>query len=673
MRRLSAFCFRCVARLILASMVMGGAYASGVPAVDASLSEKKTEQPGIVLEPKLEVKLKAFLDKAKVAKGKLLDERMKKEIEDIVKVTGLGDAGQQALEMQAKPVVEACVADWASKLGVVIRQEISSQPTMQAGMILDQMQGRVDLIVQGGFQTETIMPMEQDGWTQALHKTLSPEQTVAWDKTLAERKEAIEKQMGDILKNGADRTRNQYQQGVHVKCEEIEIALGLAKDRADKLEDLGKRIADQCTELWHKRAESVLLSMDDAQRLLIVQNNGNFFVQPQPDELPIHQAAWKEGLAQILTADEVKRLQAESDERKSKRAQIMAQVMIMLLDEKIDFTAAQREKLQPIAYRLVKDVNALYPDTGFGDFLGLPAGTFISVGANASEAELRPILDDVQLKHWWQVTKPESTTADSSAAAKSKPEATGEPEDVERLISDFLYEKTEDERAQVLGTNLLKAEDAVRAAGLNAETASRLQAATRGATEEYLIRWKWFVEQQVRSQLREVTPQNVRQRLDGIQDYFFQQNFGVESNPQSIWERTVKVALTAKEQEAWQKELDARDAFREKTIAAMVMSEFDRRSRLTSDQWNKLQPLITGVIHDYGPDISRMFSPVNPVPWYLEGFYVLMPFVGIPDKDLKAILTKNQWDQWNGSQEHGNVGNLWQNAEQIHTQRVKTK
>jgi hypothetical protein len=193
--------------------------------------------------------------------------------------------------------------------------------------------------------------------------------------------------------------------------------------------------------------------------------------------------------------------------------------MLMLLDDKIAFTEAQRLRLQPITDRLTKDVPELSPggDNGYNTYS--PA-MFFTTAAKATDAELKPILDDIQLNHWRHLSDDESAPTDAPDENKSKPEENFEPEDVEKAISNFLYEKTENERKRTIGANVLKAEDVVRVLGLNAENAAQLQAAARGGQEEYLITWKWFTEQQIRSQLQDVTPQNVKQRLESLEDFF---------------------------------------------------------------------------------------------------------------------------------------------------------
>jgi hypothetical protein len=360
-----------------------------------------------------------------------------------------------------------------------------------------------------------------------------------------------------------------------------------------------------------------------------------------------------------------------------KRAHVMGQVMLMLVDEKIALTEAQRQRLAPITDRLAKDAPELYPPEGDNNYFNTSPEAILAVAAKATDAELEAILDDVQLKRWHHFSDQDIDDLDDedgvapgpSGDGKSKPEENAEPEDVERLISLFFYEKTENERKRALEINILKAEDAVRAAKLDPEIAAQLQAAARGATEEYLTTWKWYMEQQIRANLQDVTPQNVKQRLLGFQNFFFQRNFG-EPNGSDLWDETVKTELTAKQRESWQKETDARAAFHDKAVVELVMEEFDRENQIASDQWARLEPMIARVMKDYSAEIGQIFSQNNP-PWYMQGPYMLLPFAGVSDADLKTVLSKDQMDRWHASGNCTNATNLWQNIEQIHKQRTQ--
>jgi hypothetical protein len=139
----------------------------------------------------------------------------------------------------------------------------------------------------------------------------------------------------------------------------------------------------------------------------------------------------------------------------------------------------------------------------------------------------------------------------------------------------------------------------------------------------------------------------------------------------SIWDETVKVELTDSQKDAWKKETDARAAFREKAIAGVIMAEFDRKNPITDEQWTKLEPVIAGVIRDYSPEIAQIFSNFNGVPWYMGGGYTLMPFAGVPVADLKAILSKAQYDHWSGTPDCANSVNLWGVVNQVHNQRAQ--
>ena len=643
----------------------------GAPRALAAEAVTKSDggQEKSLLSPQLEAKLKDFIDKARVEKIKVWQARMTKLIDNVATVTGLSDDGKKALEAPAKAAVAIAIVDWQAKSIDVMRRELMLMPPDQAAMILNQRLPQFAVFAQADWLPGITLPFDEDAWTQGLKQTLTPDQMTAWDKSEDDRKQAIEKEMGDLLKNGVDRIRQQQTQEILAQCAGIELAVGLSKDRCAQLDDLGKSVVDQTSEMWRKRVEKMLLSMDDDQRQQFT-NNGNIFIGTEDDESPAQQAAWKDGLAHFLTADEAARLKTARAAGKARRARVMGQMMIVLLDERIAFTDAQRQRLQPITDRLVADVPEFYLSQGDDTASNFSPGTFYAAAGRATDAELKPILDDVQLRRWRHLADSGSPPASPTGGGKSKPGENAEPEDIEKAISLFLYQKSENERKRMFELSVLKAEDAARVAGLSAESSARLQAAALGATEESLATWKWFTEQQVRSQLQEVTPQNIQQRLDSLEDYmFFQRNFG-QPNRGSIWESTVKSELTPPQQAAWKKETDARAAFRDRTIATMVVSEFARENQISPDQEARLELMVAAIVHEFSQDIGQIFSPNNPVPWFMQGCYALLPIAGISDADLKSVLTKDQIDRWHGSPECGNISGLWTNIQQMHNQRA---
>jgi hypothetical protein len=285
---------------------------------------------------------------------------------------------------------------------------------------------------------------------------------------------------------------------------------------------------------------------------------------------------------------------------------------------------------------------------------------------------VKPILDDVQWEHWQEACAAANNEANPwkpDADAGAKQPQTAEPGDLESGLSDFLEEKTAGSRKRFLAPMLLKAEDAARVAGLAPDALDHLRIAARGAAEKSLEAWKSNFEQMVRAQIRDATAGNLKQRLRSINNYSFEDSYAEQMlrSTQPIWETAVNATLTPAQLAAWQKEVDARNAYRDKSITLAVLAEFDRKNPLTAAQWDKIEALLDKTMLDYGPDISRIFSS----PWYQQDYTMFLPFACAPEKDLKAILTPDQWEGWTGSEEFANSGNYSRNVQQIHAQRVK--
>ncbi len=521
----------------------------------------------VTLDPEVEKKLQEILDQVKVRKGDIWTLQMKRKIDSIANVTGLKDDGEQALNAASKQAVTASLSAWTPKFPDAMLRQFSTIPKDQSLAMLSQAQGQIASVAQSNILGDNVEPEDQDVWTKALHQTLTPRAIRHVDTVPAKVKNDADKEIADVLKSGAERTRTQETNEVMAECRNIEATLKMSADRAAKLEDLGKTAVGQSVDLWRKREEKVLLSMQDNQRRMII-SRGGFYMGMMPNESPMGISAWTDGLNHLLTADELAQLQAVKDTRKVKRQHVMAQVMVMLLDEKIAFTEAQRQKLQPITDRLVKDIPELYPQANPGNYSSTTPGLFYSATTRVTDAELKPILES-QLKRWQSLAKDPSLTNMNPRFNQPIPATDTEPEDVERAVSSFFYEKTENERKRSLEANTLKAEDVARVAGLNADATERLQAAAQRrdraisrhlemvhrAADSLAVAGRHAAERQAAprwhagfflpAQLRHVHPgkhlgQDRGQRVD---------------------------PATA---DAWKKETDAREDYRANTIAALA-------------------------------------------------------------------------------------------------------
>jgi hypothetical protein len=211
----------------------------------------------------------------------------------------------------------------------------------------------------------------------------------------------------------------------------------------------------------------------------------------------------------------------------------------------------------------------------------------------------------------------------------------------------------------------VKAEDAARVAQVPQDVADRLLTAARGAADEKIADWNKSTEQMVRGNIGDVTPENIKQRLASIEDYQFG-NTGSQGNGggEDIWADAVKTLLNASQGAAWKKETDARRDYMRKAITGSVVCTFDQRFGLNAGQWAKLEPQVAKVITECSDQFATIYNSYPPVPWYLQSFTMWIPVAGIPDKDMKGILSESQMKQWQGCNEHGEAEQLWQNIDQ---------
>ena len=131
--------------------------------------------------------------------------------------------------------------------------------------------------------------------------------------------------------------------------------------------------------------------------------------------------------------------------------------------------------------------------------------------------------------------------------------------------------------------------------------------------------------------------------------------------------------MTGPQLAAWQKEMGQRKVYRDKAVAALIVSELDRRIALTAEQWSKLEPVIAAKAREYAPDIESMFSSAYPYTWFLQSYTMFIPIVAVGEVQMKAILTTTQWDNWSASPELQNTNNYWENVKSRHDERTKEK
>jgi Spy/CpxP family protein refolding chaperone len=667
-------------------IIPGGGDASKPELISLVRSEIKLTPPpaapGPPDEPEISPGTQAKLDEAvkKIDEitRKQLAANMEKEVAEIVQVTGLDATGKAALENASARAVDKCLRKSVTTIGDNLRDQFRQVPAAQLALVFSQIDNNASLYAQWLQNQSGIWPADQAAWQDALKQTLTPRQAAAWQAAEARRAQAVRQETGNLTQSLAHFVTEQARPAMKQKVSRIQAALDLPADRLAKINAAADSMLDEYGRATAAHAENSLLSMGDEQRKAVLTQRQGFspWLQPEP------KADWDAALAKLLTPEETHRLGTAGDDRKARRAGAMGKMVLALLDEKIAFTAAQREKLEPLLQRLVKGVPELVQDADIDSYFYYSLSTFYAAIAAAPEGDVQAILDPVQWRHWEEILKlpadpdpnlyVENPIRLPAADQDAKPKPIAEPEDLERAISDYLDGKSREERDKVLAMNTLAAEDIDRVAHLSGDAALRLDTAARGSADAFLSGWNVAAENMVRSMIGDATPDTIKARLDSIQTYQLRQlDMGPRQSNHTVWDKTLKAVLTPDQRKAWDQETAARSAYRQKAIAALILAAFDQRTGLSQDQWAKLEPLINQIIAKYSDRFEGYFAYSQN--WFLQSFSIFLPIAGIPEKDMKNILTTGQWERWTGSNEFANASQYWANIDQTHRERAKVR
>lgn len=629
------------------------------------------------LAPEAEKELTELLGKFKDSKRKYWEKRMEKEMDDMVQQTGMGEDERKALAEPSKQAIEACLVLWLDKMESYIRKALQRSPRASTQLFNNYRQA-VDTYAENDIVPGVKQPIDNEAWVEGWKKVLNPQHLEGWKKAVLKREVAAREEMKDVLKPFEDRFQTQFTNQIGVRTAEIKETLQLPADRAKALDELAKKAVAESMAAWQKRVQASIVSMPAQRRTMMLQ--GRLFFGNEKSEAPDLQPAWVEGLPKLLGADEQKRLEGIRAEHKSRRVQTLAQLFLVYIDDKLALTATQRERLRPIAEKLVQAQPSLFPqendDNNFNQFNGmmLTPRMILAAGVNAPEKEVRAIVEDIQWAHWKQACQPQNDEYGMPAPVEEPKAASAEgaePEPVEELISAFMATRSTRQRAKLSSAILLQAEDAARVAKLSPDAYQRLQIGARGAAEKALLPWKVQFEQIVRGNLGEVTPQTLKMRLQQMDNFNSYQVPGDKPPLQSVWKKTVERELTAEQRAVWDKEVEARKQFRDKTIVGAILAEFDRQVPLRKEQWDKLEPMMQKIITEYTDEIGTFFSFSEGSAWYLQNYTRFMPLAGIPEEELKALLGKEQWDRWTTTEEFANAKNYWNNIRQNHQNRIR--
>jgi hypothetical protein len=139
---------------------------------------------------------------------------------------------------------------------------------------------------------------------------------------------------------------------------------------------------------------------------------------------------------------------------------------------------------------------------------------------------------------------------------------------------------------------------------------------------------------------------------------------GIEEQP--LWEKTFQTELNAEQIQTIKNVRVERAAFRNETISELVLRTVAQASPLTEEQSTKLGEKLRHILETYHQELAAVNEH-----WHLH--QAGLPVMGIPEKELKEILTPAQFEKWTKSEAYQRASSTWDYVQRLHNQRVKPK
>ncbi|MEM7146982.1 MAG: hypothetical protein AAF591_17760 [Verrucomicrobiota bacterium] len=626
-------------------------------ALEAVLDEERLEQwEGIVAEKREEraAEVDAKLDEWE---GQLKDSfksPMTGELDRMVEKLELDQEGEAALREAAEAITERQM----KKNTVRMREMMTFLTDPQ----WKQMKGRARLsLAQGGETREEI----EEQWEKAVRATLGNDHA-KWERVQKEDKDAREEEMGKYFAPHVDRAREELETSIKTEINEIAHTLLLKGKRREDLDALGKRAVDQALERaeehWRKQLRDL---PEETFKERIV--HGNYYYGVNSGSRPQDLAIWDKGLDKLLEGKEMDSLEAARAERKERRERALSRIVVVELDKKLSLTKTQREGLEP----LMGEATSVFPRHEGHGYWGINVSELYRAAGRVDEALIKDVVDDVQWERWKEICLKEDASsggqAKKKADAKVKDEEESELPDLESVVSEHLFQLSEEQREKFMGQMQVRIDDVSRVLSLKPAEVTRLTTAAKGAVDRCVFRTMVNAERWVRNSVEGATPKTIKKVLASQRGTSFGRS-GNAPHADVLWTGTLDELLTDEEQEEWEEAIAEREAYLMESILQMTLSEFENRRRTTQEQTDALEPLLRESFEKYYPDISRYVSGS----WYLQSYYVMLPFGGVPEKRLKKVLSEDQWKAF--EQENlADISNYWSGIESNHERRMKEK
>jgi hypothetical protein len=579
-----------------------------------------------------------FFEGLVAARRTSFESSMEKEIERLEKSLQLDQEAVEKLIEGAIKAVDTTMEAWKGPAAEWF--ELSAKPRSDGRVSIftsapDRLLNRIQV-------AGLLLPTEQPLWKEQLDAALTPEQRATLNEKEAKEQRELDQKIADWAANMENVQRNQLTRRLGPMTADIGNLLALEPRRMERLRQLAEKAFEKAGEQYRDGLVRDIKQKTRREQEAAVSRGGFAGAITMID--PKDTDVWKEGLEAFLTEEEKLKL-AEAAKRRESLLQVASREMVMLMVEsQLVLSTEQVELLRPLIDPAAEKVAQMMDQVNLG-YYSVDAPTVGNALKESNLERFKESLDPAQLEALRTFlsgqTSQNNLVAKRMQQASKMPVPTSEAER-DQMANDFLLSCYEESIKRIMVSYECEIAEVDRSAKLSESEKDDLALLAKGMVQEASQSIRQSLGANVRQNLGSVPLEQVPQRLVNFGAGFF--NWTARPSDSPMWQLAIENLLDEERREKWLAERNARLSRLSESQKSLVMFQADRVAGLSEEQAKELGVKVEVVLEKHGPALEKLKSMIGR-DWYSYNHTVLVPLAGVPEEELKSILTKNQLDQ----------------------------
>ncbi len=476
------------------------------------------------MDPAIEKALSDFTDKGMPIKKQQLSEHMQDLLKDMDQTVHLTAEETKTLTAASDKVVDEAVVAWKPKFVEALRPYLFGNTAERA---VARIPGwKLETVASNEPVEDWVMPDDRQLWQDAVKAALGADRATAWDKVVAEKRAARDKDIAAYLKDWAEKSCQPLDKDLRAQVDEIKKALKTSDDQSKALDKAAKTVIERVSAREVARGTIILRGMTEKTRKSVMGRK-SYYVKFDAPIKADDEPEWSRVLKEAMPQGQIEALQKAREDRKAAAAAELAKT-------------------------------------------------------------IKPVRDEIQ--------------------------------------------------DNMLDTLKFEAANIAETAGVAPERAKLLEAAVKPAVESFMNDWEKTMHDRLAAMSEQQRSMFVARRMT------ISTNLPGEGDARLLpeWKKKVDEILTPEEKKRWQELVETQQMMAVRSFVRIALAEMDRRVFLTTEQREKLEPLMEKAVKSFLE--SRGFRNSQDYNFSTSELISVMTNAGA--SAAHPLLQDAQWEHW---------------------------